>query len=50
MTTQHSRVRLDSVERAISAVLNHGQFVLGPEVAELEERDRARAVRALLAR
>ena len=28
----------DSVERAISAVLNHGQFVLGPEVAELEER------------
>jgi dTDP-4-amino-4,6-dideoxygalactose transaminase len=28
----------DSVERAISAVLNHGQFVLGPEVAELEGR------------
>jgi len=28
----------DSVERAISAVLNHGQFVLGPEVAELEDR------------
>jgi dTDP-4-amino-4,6-dideoxygalactose transaminase len=28
----------DSVERAISAVLNHGQFVLGPEVAELEVR------------
>ena len=26
----------DSVERAISAVLNHGQFVLGPEVAKLE--------------
>jgi len=28
----------DSVERAISAVLNHGQFVLGPEVAELESQ------------
>jgi dTDP-4-amino-4,6-dideoxygalactose transaminase len=28
----------DSVERAIIAVLNHGQFVLGPEVAELERQ------------
>lgn len=28
----------DSVERAISAVLNHGQFVLGPEVMELERQ------------
>lgn len=28
----------DSVEQAISAVLNHGQFILGPEVAELERR------------
>ena len=28
----------DSVERAISKVLNHGQFVLGPEVGELEGR------------
>ena len=28
----------DSVERAISAVLNHGQFVLGPEVTELERQ------------
>ena len=28
----------DSVERAISKVLNHGQFVLGPEVGELEAR------------
>ena len=26
----------DSVERAISKVLNHGQFVLGPEVGEIE--------------
>ena len=28
----------DSVKRAISAVLKHGQFVLGPEVAELERQ------------
>jgi dTDP-4-amino-4,6-dideoxygalactose transaminase len=28
----------DSVERAIAAVLKHGQFVLGPEVAELERQ------------
>ena len=28
----------DSVERAISAVLEHGKFILGPEVAELESR------------
>jgi dTDP-4-amino-4,6-dideoxygalactose transaminase len=28
----------DGVERAISAVLKHGQFILGPEVAELERR------------
>lgn len=28
----------DSVERAIAKVLNHGQFILGPEVAELETR------------
>ncbi len=28
----------DSVERAISAVLKHGQFILGPEVDELERQ------------
>src|SRR5262245_60649985 len=28
----------DSVERAIAAVLEHGQYILGPEVAELERR------------
>jgi dTDP-4-amino-4,6-dideoxygalactose transaminase len=28
----------DSVERTIAAVLKHGQFVLGPEVAELERQ------------
>jgi dTDP-4-amino-4,6-dideoxygalactose transaminase len=28
----------DSIERAISAVLKHGQFILGPEVVELERQ------------
>ncbi len=28
----------DRLEQAISAVLRHGQYVLGPEVAELEDR------------
>jgi len=28
----------DTVERAISAVLKHGQFILGPEVVELERQ------------
>jgi dTDP-4-amino-4,6-dideoxygalactose transaminase len=28
----------DSVEQAISRILQHGQFILGPEVAELERR------------
>ncbi len=28
----------DSLERAVTAVLRHGQYVLGPEVAELEKR------------
>jgi len=28
----------DSVERAISVVLKHGQFILGPEVTELERQ------------
>jgi dTDP-4-amino-4,6-dideoxygalactose transaminase len=28
----------DSVERAISRILQHGQFILGPEVTELERR------------
>jgi dTDP-4-amino-4,6-dideoxygalactose transaminase len=28
----------DSVERVISAVLDHGQFILGPEVVELERQ------------
>jgi dTDP-4-amino-4,6-dideoxygalactose transaminase len=28
----------DSIERAISAVLEHGQYILGPEVTELERQ------------
>jgi UDP-2-acetamido-2-deoxy-ribo-hexuluronate aminotransferase len=28
----------DAVDRRINSVLNHGQFILGPEVHELEER------------
>jgi dTDP-4-amino-4,6-dideoxygalactose transaminase len=28
----------DSLEKAVTAVLRHGQYVLGPEVAELEKR------------
>ena len=29
---------VDSVERAISKILSHGQFILGPEVTELERQ------------
>ncbi|MBV9411682.1 MAG: DegT/DnrJ/EryC1/StrS family aminotransferase [Acidimicrobiia bacterium] len=36
---QAQRRRLgDRVDKAIAAVLEHGQFIMGPEVAELEER------------
>jgi dTDP-4-amino-4,6-dideoxygalactose transaminase len=28
----------DRIDKAIAAVLEHGQFIMGPEVAELEER------------
>jgi UDP-2-acetamido-2-deoxy-ribo-hexuluronate aminotransferase len=37
LKTQYQRVRADMNAR-IQAVLDHGQFVLGPEVAELERR------------
>ena len=37
LTAQQTRLG-NSVEEAISAVLKHGQFVLGPEVAELERQ------------
>lgn len=35
LKTQQGRVR-DSIEKRISAVLDHGRYILGPEVAELE--------------
>jgi len=37
LAAQHEQLG-DSVEKAISAVLKHGQFILGPEVAELERQ------------
>ncbi|MDF1756291.1 MAG: DegT/DnrJ/EryC1/StrS family aminotransferase [Verrucomicrobiales bacterium] len=37
LKTQQSLIRSD-IEKRIAAVLNHGQYVLGPEVAELEAR------------
>ncbi|KZX92653.1 aminotransferase DegT [Erythrobacter sp. HI0019] len=37
LVTQQDRLRAD-IEAGISRVLNHGQYILGPEVAELEDR------------
>ncbi len=37
LKAQQARIRED-VERRIAAVLDHGRYVLGPEVQELEER------------
>lgn len=37
LATQQERVR-DKIEAAVAKVLSHGQYILGPEVAELEER------------
>ncbi|EXJ13472.1 DegT/DnrJ/EryC1/StrS family aminotransferase [Imhoffiella purpurea] len=37
LKTQYARIEKDVKDR-IDAVLNHGQFVMGPEVQELEER------------
>ncbi|MGH8371896.1 MAG: DegT/DnrJ/EryC1/StrS family aminotransferase [Gammaproteobacteria bacterium] len=37
LKTQYRRIEAD-VNRRIQAVLEHGQYILGPEVAELEER------------
>lgn len=36
LKSQQARIR-DSIEKRISAVLDHGRYILGPEVAELEE-------------
>ena len=37
LQAQQARIR-DSIEAGIRRVLEHGQYILGPEVAELEER------------
>jgi UDP-2-acetamido-2-deoxy-ribo-hexuluronate aminotransferase len=37
LKTQQGRIRAD-IDRRIAAVLEHGRYVLGPEVQELEER------------
>ena len=41
LRTRLSRVRSE-VDRRIAAVLDHGQFILGPEVEELEELEQER--------
>lgn len=37
LKTQYSSIK-DDVDRRIQAVLDHGQYILGPEVTELEEK------------
>lgn len=37
LATQQARIRI-SLDRRIETVLSHGQYICGPEVAELEER------------
>ncbi|MNZ35771.1 UDP-2-acetamido-2-deoxy-3-oxo-D-glucuronate aminotransferase [compost metagenome] len=37
LQTQQARIR-DKIDAGIRRVLDHGQYILGPEVAELEER------------
>ena len=37
LQTQQARIR-DKIDAGIRGVLDHGQYILGPEVAELEER------------
>jgi len=37
LKAQQERIRPD-IDRRIQAVLNHGQYIMGPEVQELEER------------
>ena len=37
LKTQQSRIR-EQLEKNISAVLDHGRYVMGPEIQELEER------------
>lgn len=37
LKTQQSRIR-ENLDRRIAAVLDHGQYIMGPEIQELEER------------
>ncbi|MEM9017861.1 MAG: aminotransferase class I/II-fold pyridoxal phosphate-dependent enzyme, partial [Verrucomicrobiota bacterium] len=37
LKTQQSRIR-EEIDRRIAAVLDHGQYILGPEIKELEQR------------
>ena len=37
LKTQQARIK-DKIDAAIQRVLEHGQYILGPEVAELEEK------------
>jgi UDP-2-acetamido-2-deoxy-ribo-hexuluronate aminotransferase len=37
LKTQQARIR-DEIEANILAVLNHGKYIMGPEIAELEQR------------
>lgn len=37
LTSQQARIK-DRIDAGIQRVLNHGQYILGPEVVELEER------------
>ncbi len=38
LAAQAGRLRGDRIERAIQRVVEHGRFIMGPEVLELEER------------
>ena len=37
LKVQYQRLKID-IDRGIQTVINHGQFILGPEVSELEEK------------
>ena len=37
LATQQERIR-EEIESNIQTVLSHGQYILGPEIRELEER------------
>ena len=37
LNTQYQHLKAQ-IDRRIQAVLEHGQFIMGPEVSELEER------------